>query len=252
MKRLLLALFIAFISWPVIAQTNVADTFDQANEAYNNAKYDLAAKLYRSILKEDLSSAELHYNLANAELKQNNIGEAILHYEKALQFKPNATQIKENLAYANTLTIDEIQAVPKSETQQLIENFNYLLSVDGWAYLVVALCLAMLLCLLVYGWSKSTVFKRVFFGLALACFVLAAISFTQAYRLHNLNTTTTYAVILSQEIPAFEEPNARASELFQLHEGTKVKLLSVFNDYQEVMLADGTRVWIKQSTFQQI
>ena len=129
MKKQLIFVVCLLMSLSFTAQnTSVQERFDRANTAYNNAKYEQASELYRSILNQDTTSAELHFNLGNAELKQNNLGQAILHYEKALKLNPNDATIQSNLGYANSLTIDEIQSIPKSQLQSYIEQFNFLFS----------------------------------------------------------------------------------------------------------------------------
>ncbi|QSS97909.1 tetratricopeptide repeat protein [Psychroflexus sp. ALD_RP9] len=251
-KQLVLAVFL-LMSLSFSAQnTSVQERFNKANEAYNNAKYEKAAELYRSILELDSVSAELHFNLANTELKQNNLGQAILHYEKALKLKPNQVSFQENLAYANSLTVDEIQSIEKSQLQIYIDKFNFLFSVDQWSYLVVSLAALMFFAFLAYVFSTKTFTKRLFFTGFIVFLVLAAISFSQAYRLDHLQQSQQYAIILSEEVPALAEPNARSSQVLTLHEGTKVKLLSKFNNYQEVQLADGTKIWISTKAFKKI
>jgi tetratricopeptide (TPR) repeat protein len=251
-KQLVLVVFL-LMSLSFIAQnTSVKERFNQANEAYNNAKYEQAAELYRSILEQDIVSAELHFNLANTELKQNNLGQAILHYEKALKLKPNNSSFQENLAYANSLTVDEIQSIEKSQLQIYIDKFNFLLSVDQWSYLVVALAMLMFFAFLAYVFSTKTITKRLFFTGFVVFLIFSVISFSQAYRLDHLQQSQQYAIILSEEVPALAEPNARSSQVLTLHEGTKIKLLSKFNNYQEVQLADGTKIWINIKAYKKI
>ena len=85
MKRLIviLSLFLAPCSL-LLAQS----TFDEANAAYADGRYEEAAALYQAMIDEQ-PDAVLYYNLGNARFKQGELAQAILNYERALRLKPN-------------------------------------------------------------------------------------------------------------------------------------------------------------------
>ena len=58
--------------------------FQKANTAYQNNNFVLAIELYEKITAEGLQSTALEYNLGNAYFRNDNLGKAILHYERAL------------------------------------------------------------------------------------------------------------------------------------------------------------------------
>jgi SH3-like domain-containing protein len=57
----------------------------------------------------------------------------------------------------------------------------------------------------------------------------------------------TFAIVFSEEVPVRNEPNLRGNELFLLHEGTKVKVLSTFQDWIKLELANGSTGWMQTS-----
>ncbi|MCL4856251.1 MAG: tetratricopeptide repeat protein, partial [Flavobacteriales bacterium] len=72
--------------------TSVADPnikFTEANKLYAEAKYREAIEVYNELIKSDHLSAEIYYNLGNANYKLDEIAAAILNYEKALKLKPD-------------------------------------------------------------------------------------------------------------------------------------------------------------------
>ncbi|MBT8264093.1 MAG: tetratricopeptide repeat protein, partial [Muriicola sp.] len=99
-----------FISFLTSAQNNAL--FENATTAYNKGNYEAAIQNYLEILENGEHSAILYYNLGNAYYKLNKIGPSIYYYEKALLLDPNDTEIKQNLAFAQNMTIDAIEPLP--------------------------------------------------------------------------------------------------------------------------------------------
>ena len=54
------------------------------------------------------------------------------------------------------------------------------------------------------------------------------------------------AIVFAQECMVKSEPNNRSSEVFLLHEGTKVKVLDALEDFKKIELADGKIGWVHQ------
>ena len=64
------------------------DKFTEANNLYNNSKYEKSIEIYFQILDSGVHSAELYYNLGNSFYKLNDIANSILFYEKSLKLDP--------------------------------------------------------------------------------------------------------------------------------------------------------------------
>lgn len=251
MEKLILILVFCWTSLSFGFQENV-EKFDKANTAYNNAKYELAADLYNSIIENGQTSVDVYFNLGNAYLKQNKLADAIYAYENALAIKPNDEFVHQNLAHAQTLTIDQFSEVKISDFQRFINRLNLLLSVDQWAYFVVFFAVLMCFSFVVYLIKGKTKLKRTGFTFFVVFLILASLSFWQANRLSEAFQTKDYAILFDEEIEAYNEPNQRSETVVMLHEGTKIELLSKFNDYQEVRLPDGTVVWMRNADFKEI
>ncbi|MDX1313866.1 MAG: tetratricopeptide repeat protein, partial [Eudoraea sp.] len=105
MKKYLFLLF-AFLIQLVYSQSEAR--FDSATVAYNKGDYEKAIAYYKEILGEGKHSAALYYNLGNSFYKLNQIAPSIYYYEKALLLAPNDPEIKNNLVYAQNMTLDAI------------------------------------------------------------------------------------------------------------------------------------------------
>lgn len=82
MKKLLY-LLILLVSFSSFGQSE--NLFEQGKELYKNGKYQQAITAWMQILDKGEHSAELYFNLGNAQYKLNHIGPSVYYYEKALQ-----------------------------------------------------------------------------------------------------------------------------------------------------------------------
>lgn len=219
--------------------------FEQGNQLYNDGKYAEAIDKYKAILDTENHSAELYFNLANAHYKLNHIAPSIFYYEKALKLSPKDQDIKNNLAFANNMTIDDIEVIPNAGFSKLIRNITDIMSFDSWAKLAVASVIMFVLIFLIYYFTYSTFKKRLAFITSNLFLFLAAISVAIAFHNYNLNKKDKPAIIFAQETVIKSEPNNRSQELFRLHEGTKVQIIDTINQWKEIKLTDGKTGWIE-------
>ena len=73
MKKYLICTLLAIS----VLQIN-ANTFEQANQAYNKKDYEQAVALYTQCVEQGYSNATLYYNLGNAHFKADHLSQAIL------------------------------------------------------------------------------------------------------------------------------------------------------------------------------
>ncbi|MFT7538656.1 MAG: tetratricopeptide (TPR) repeat protein, partial [Lysobacterales bacterium] len=84
-------------SYSVAAE--VEDFFVLANDAYRQGDYAQAIKGYTEITNEGFESSSVYFNLGNAYTKDDNLGRAILSYERALWIDPRDADINANYKY---------------------------------------------------------------------------------------------------------------------------------------------------------
>lgn len=76
-----------------------AEPFAEAARAYDNSDYAEAIRIYQQLQRDGFVAAELFYNLGNAWYRQGDIGQAVVHYKKALHLQPRNGDIRHNLAF---------------------------------------------------------------------------------------------------------------------------------------------------------
>ena len=113
LRRTLLVLAIA-VSWFLPTQVSGQDEFfQQGNQLYQGGDFAGALKAYQAVLQGGFESADLYYNLGNAHFKTGDLGRTILNYERARKLNPGDADIQANLDLARSLTVDEIEPLPR-------------------------------------------------------------------------------------------------------------------------------------------
>ena len=209
--------------------------------------YQQAIKDYEQLLEQGIS-ADLYYNLAGAYYRMDEMPRAVLNYERALLLSPGDPDIRFNLQMARSKTVDKITP----ETEMFFVTWYHALinltSVDGWAHMaLVTLALAIVLAL-VYLFTEPVWLRKLgFFGALalLACFVVAnAFAYAQKQSFVNRNG----AIIMASAVTVKSTPSKQGTDLFILHEGTKVEITDgAMRQWKRIRLADGKEGWLETS-----
>ena len=246
MKKLISILFVILATGTSMSQS-LPQLMQKGNEAYGKGDYEAAAKAYNNILSSGQHSAELYYNLGNAYYRQDEMGQAILNYERALRLKPHFTDARQNLELAYSKTEDKIDELPQLFLAGWAHAVVNWFSPNGW--LVMLLVLTALLALLVvfffvgtdYVWRK----RSLLVGLLLCFTLLLATACTVAshvqYNRHDK------AIITNPMIVMKGSPEAGGIDKMVLHEGTKVTVDETLGSWHKVHIADGTSGWVESS-----
>ncbi|WP_299258840.1 tetratricopeptide repeat protein [uncultured Aquimarina sp.] len=249
MKNLVI-IVVFLVSMISIAQND--DIFEKANTFYNQEKYQEAIDAYKSIIDRGQESAELYYNLGNANYKLSNIGSSIYYYEKALELAPNDEDIMNNLAFANNATIDAIDVIPEGVISRTISSFTNMFSFDTWAWISVFCVVLFVVLFILYYSTRISSKKRLFFLGSWVSLIVSLFGIFFAFKQYNFIENNQYAIIFAQETTIKSEPNLRSEEVFELHEGTKVKVTETVNDWKKIKLADGKIGWIPATDLKEL
>ena len=245
-----LILIITAVSFLGHAQNNTL--FEEANNLYNEGKYQEAITNYLKILENNEHSAALYYNLGNAHYKLNQIAPSIYYYEKALQLAPGDADVKNNLLFAQNMTIDAIEVMPKTGVSRIIQNGIDTFPHNTWAILSIAFMMLFVTGFLIYYMSRYQNRKRLFFALSSVAFIFAVLSFVFASYQYNTSKNERPAIVFEQEISVRAEPNERSEEVFVLHEGTKVEVQDALGEWKKIRLDDGKIGWLLSESIKEI
>src|SRR4030042_1361961 len=89
------------------------DLLHDGNELYAQGRYQDALEKYETVIKTGFESGELYYNMGNSCYKLQQIGKAILYYERAAKYLAGDEALEKNLAIARLVSIDKIEPIPR-------------------------------------------------------------------------------------------------------------------------------------------
>jgi tetratricopeptide (TPR) repeat protein len=226
--------------------------FTIANEYYKKAKYDSAIIKYEGILAKGYESAEVYYNLGNSYYKKNNIPRAILNYERARLLKPNDDEINFNLQLAQTMVVDKINALPEFFLKRWWHSFSYLFSSDTWAVISISTFILMLISIGFYLFTSHSMLKKLSFYFAILLLLISGISLSHSLSLKREITSHQTAIIMTPTVNVKSSPDENGTEIFVIHEGTKVKIIDQVGDWVRIKIADGNNGWLKVNDMEKI
>jgi tetratricopeptide (TPR) repeat protein len=245
MKTKIFALTTAiFISLSLLAQDN---RVEQGNQLYTDGQYAEAIELYKEIQQSGLESSALYYNLGNAYYKDGQLPEAILNYERALLLEPQDPDIRYNLELAYSQTADEIEQAGTFFLTKWFQSIRNLNDSDGWALYSILAFILFLSGLGFYFFGRQVALRKIAFSFSLVFLLAAGVFFSFSSYQKTKLVERSHAIIFTPTVNIKSSPDQSGTELFVLHEGTKVELLSKLGEWWNVKLQDGSEGWIHES-----
>lgn len=243
LRIIILLLSLGFASG-MHAQDNSTKPFNQGVAYFNAGNYEEALRLWTGLYNTGTRSANLCYNIGNACFKLNRIPDAILYFERASLLDPADEDINYNLQIARTMTVDRFQEIPELF---FVKWYNFMalsLHTNIWARLSLVSFFLMLASVSLYVYSSKYRLKVAGFWLAAAFLVVSVFSIAMSYRNRELVYDSGKAIITSPVINGKSSPDAAGTDLFVLHEGTKVTIEDKVGEWFEIRLSDGNKGWI--------
>jgi tetratricopeptide (TPR) repeat protein len=239
---------IIFILIPMLNSQSVDIFFQQGNNAYAEGKYQEAVDLYLKVLNEGYTSGEVYFNLGNAYYKLDEIGRAILYYEKATHYLEGDEALARNLSIAELRVVDEIEPIPKIFLEEWWDWLIHIFSINTFAWLCLALFILISLFSALYINFAKINFKRLLWISAVGFILVVSLFIGRIYQFES----SQYGIILSPKVSVVSEPSLTGTEVFIIHEGTKVKINRSLDGWMEISLADGKTGWLKSDELERI
>ncbi len=225
--------------------------FYKANSLYEQREYEKASQEYAKILDIDAESGPLYFNIGNTFFKMGKTGHAILAYKKAQRLMPGDSDLKSNLAYAESLTEDSaLQALPQNRMAWLFKFPFREYSLNTVSIILIALYL-MLIAMFLMG-IINTVFKRrmtILFYPVLIGFLLTLGAFSFRYYDEEI---LSHGVVVAKEAECKYEPIDKSNNYFTLKEGQEVLVLKTRNGWRRIRRLDGKLAWVKSDAVEEI
>ncbi|MFH2143127.1 MAG: tetratricopeptide repeat protein [Bacteroidota bacterium] len=225
---------------------------DSASTNYKNGNYEKAIGFYSDLIESGYESSELYYNLGCSYFKINNLPQAILYFEKAKLQSPGDEDINYNLEFARSFIVDKIEVLPPFFLNQWYITLRSVFSTNGWAYFSIGTFCFFLLLLLFYFFTRKIFVKKLTFWFSLLFLIISIVSFSFSYKQYKMITERTGAIVFNPTVTLKSSPDEIGTDLFILHEGTKVFIEENIGDWYRIKLPDGSVGWLKESDIRKI
>ncbi len=258
MTRILFILFLLTTT----ATASATDYIQKADSAYMNDDFRQAVRLYVKSLEEDGASPTVYYNLGNAYYRLNNIGKAILYYERALKMDPSFTDARSNLEFVNTRITDK----PEDDSSFLGNLYNSIvefMSPNAWAWFALASFIILLCAVALYIFTnRIAVRKAGFFGgivMLFVCIFIITVAYNSASRI-NRHDRAVVMVPTTNLTSAPRAPKEKTEKVVPVHEGTVLTITdsvatpgdAASHMYYDVKINNSARAWVKAADVERI
>ncbi|MFC1618418.1 tetratricopeptide repeat protein [Candidatus Neomarinimicrobiota bacterium] len=224
------------------------DIYQRGLEAYQNEQWSLAIQEFESILRSGYESEVLYYNLGNAYYRAGHVAGAVWAYEQALSLNPNDADARYNLALANLRVQDRIDLPEMPLYVRLYKAVRESLTPSEWIQRV-----SVVLFLVALAFALSRILQKTWLGWAvIPGIVVAMLLFSIAIDSITITSRTREGIIYNQIVTAYSAPSARATRLFELHEGLKVSISEQNDEWYQIELLDGKTGWIPMDNLRQL
>jgi tetratricopeptide (TPR) repeat protein len=247
-RHIIILLLLVLTADLVSGQEERSVKFKKGVEYYTASKYQEALNEWLDIYNTGYRSAELEYNIGNAYFKLNNVPGSILFFERAQLLKPADNNINYNLQIARTLVVDKFEEIPELFFVKWFDFLSLLLSTNTWAVISLISFLLFLILLSVYIYSAGYRIKVLGFWFALLFLIISASSLTFTIRNKSLVYNSNRAVIFAPSLNGKSSPDNSGTDLFILHEGSKVTIEDQVGEWYEIKLTDGNKGWVPSNS----
>jgi tetratricopeptide (TPR) repeat protein len=240
----LFLLFVLLILCPVriTGAGEIARTFLDGIKDYKEDRFAEAAAAFSKVADEGIKNGKLFYDLGNAYLKNGDIGDAVLWYERALKLLPHDPDLKFNHEYAVSLTRDE-KGDKDIALVRILFFWKYLLSQTRIQWVAIVFNLIFWILMTVRVVRREKRFKTLGHVMLVLGLILTLTAIYNDYEI-DFNKE---AVILPDRVSIRSGLTDDATELFVLHAGAKVRIEMEKDDHIRIFFSEGKIGWIKKS-----
>lgn len=231
---------------PVLADTQIA-LFEEGNQAYRAGNYAEALEAYKKIVDTGYDSGSLYFNMGNCHYKLGHIGKAVQYYEKAKRLIPGDEDLRANLDIANLSVVDKIEPRETFIVTRIVDFWIYLLPGPVLTIVVAVIYILTIVFLILWLITRNLTLRRFTIRMALITGILCVLFGSALIGQIAENKSHVEAVILADKVDVMSAPMAQGgTEIFVLHEGTKVEIDQQNGDWVEIILPDRKAGWVKQ------
>jgi tetratricopeptide (TPR) repeat protein len=222
------------------------EQFLEANERYKSGRFKEAALRYEDLLRAYGKNGYVFYNLGNAYFRSNDLGKAILNYERARSLLPRDADLDFNLRYARDHMKDAVSK-PKSFIDVV---FFWVTGVSRsesfWSF--AAINLIFWLAFLIRFLSRK---EWTFYMLVAVSGFWIFSGLTLGIKWYQ-EKCVDRAIVIAEQTNVLAGPSDGDTLLFQLHAGTMVSPERSEDTWTLIHLPDKKRGWVHRNDIESL
>jgi tetratricopeptide (TPR) repeat protein len=238
-RRLGVLAAICFLALMSVAR---AGDFEAANELFDQGKFEDARQKYESLVAAGQESANLFYNLGNADYRLGSAGRAMLNYERALALDPHHPEARANLQMLRQ------QSGAKLPALSWFESIISSQSLTVWTWTAAAAAWLTIFSLAMVA-TSSRAEKGGLWLLALAGVAILAAAGSSVWM---RTKDQARAIITADRTEARLAPAESAGVAEALPPGSRVRVLSTRGDWIYCELPGAGRGWVPKSALEPV
>lgn len=245
MRTAILTFLLAICVTSSLRAADGADTtFARANADYAAGKYTSAIEGYESLVKNGHWNASVFYDLGNAYFRKNDLGRAILNYERALALDPAQPEARANLqlvrdrARALELRIGWAEQHLDFLTR---DQYTWLAAIAFWGAVAIGLGLN-------FSKRRQVVWT---FTLVLSG-AIAAGAAAAAYQLESGSSGRDVAIVVDKDVSARLAATESVGAVLILPPGSEIKILSTRGSWDYAALPNDQLGWIPHGSAERV
>jgi tetratricopeptide (TPR) repeat protein len=221
---------------------SVNELFIRANMDYREGNFKQAISKYESILRKQMASGELYYNLGNAYFKDDNLGMAMVNYNRAKKYIPRDPSLNSNIEYAESFIQNNVYAYRANPLLRWLYEISLSFSINEitytflFFYFVVIILIGVIL-------NKKNMLKYLFYPFICTVLILF-VSSTLFYVNLRHNVLDNRAIVLNNGVDVKFEPFINATTFFIVNQGQEVLIDGKSNGWYKISRPDGKQGWI--------
>lgn len=219
--------------------------FAEGNAAWSRGDYAAAEASYQKLLERGFGGADVLYNLGTAHLAQDELGEAVLHLERAWRLGARGADLEANLALARQKQPDSEVGDPSHRT--LLIRLTDALPLRPLA-LVFAFCwvagFGLLLLRRLVQSAKLPLTAALAGVLLMGAGLSGSLLATHVWRVEAVKE----AIVLAPSVPIHELPDRASKVTLEVHAGLKVRWIEAAGSFAKIRLPNGVEGWATQQS----
>ncbi len=231
-------------------ETAAEEAFAHGVAHYQRGAFDEALVAFQMAESTGYKSGELYYNMGNVYYRLNQLGQAILYFERARQLIPYNEQLGHSLRVAQSQTQNEIRYLPRPFWVQAWTWALAHLGPIGLFGLGFGLYLitAGLLGYRIWSGQPNAWVRRSMIVCSLSGMLLVAAGLFSSVQRANFRA----AVIIEREATVRAAPNEMGETQTVIYEGLVCDILDTRSEWTQVYLPNGTTGWVPATAVAEI